>query len=91
VSQYQQKDNSGSLFKVEEKQSERHPDMSGSAMIDGVEYFFDAWFKVADSGRRWMSCSFKPKQKQAAKPAVKQASQPQRRRDTPEDDSDLPF
>jgi hypothetical protein len=89
VSQYQQKDNSGSLFKVEQKQSDRHPDMSGSAMIDGVEYFFDAWFKTADSGRRWMSCSFKPKQKQAA--PAKQASQPQRRRDTPEDDSDLPF
>lgn len=89
MSQYQQKDNSGSLFKVEEKQSERHPDMSGSAMIDGVEYFFDAWFKVADSGRRWMSCSFKPKQKQSAKPAAKQPEQRQQggRRDL----DDLPF
>lgn len=87
MSQYQQKDMFGSLFKVEQKQSDRHPDMSGSAMIDGVEYFFDAWFKTADSGRRWMSCSFKPKTKQAGKPAAKQPERQGRRDDL----DDLPF
>jgi uncharacterized protein (DUF736 family) len=90
VSKYEQKDMSGSLFKNEQKQTDRHPDYSGTATIDGVEMFMDAWIKTADTGRKWMSFSFKPKQKQAA-PAVKQPAQPQRRRDTPEDDSDIPF
>lgn len=91
MSNYETRDNTGRLFKVEEdKKRERGPDYSGTALVDGVEYFMDAWLKTADSGRKWMSFSFKAKEKQAA-PAVKQPAQPQRRRDTPEDDSDIPF
>jgi uncharacterized protein (DUF736 family) len=65
VSQYQQKDMSVSLFKNEQKQTDRHPDYSGTATINGVEMFMDAWIKTADTGRKWMSFSFKAKEKQA--------------------------
>jgi uncharacterized protein (DUF736 family) len=78
VSKYEQKDMSGSLFKNEQKQTDRHPDYSGTATIDGVEMFMDAWIKTADTGRKWMSFSFKPKQQQAAKPAAKQPARQQR-------------
>jgi uncharacterized protein (DUF736 family) len=84
VSKYEQKDMSGSLFKNEQKQTDRHPDYSGTATIDGVEMFMDAWLKTADTGRKWMSFSFKPKQQQAAKPAAKQPARQQR--DEPTDD-----
>jgi len=80
---YQQKDNAGSLFKNTEKTNERGPDYSGTATIDGTEFFMDAWLKKSDSGRTWMSFSFKPKQKQSSKPA-------QPRQQTRRDDSDLP-
>jgi uncharacterized protein (DUF736 family) len=84
VSKFEQKDMSGSLFKNENKASDRHPDYSGTATIDGVEMFMDAWIKTADTGRKWMSFSFKPKQKQAAAPAAKQPARQQR--DEPIDD-----
>lgn len=85
MSQYQQKDMSGSLFKNENKASDRHPDYSGTATIDGVEMFMDAWIKTADTGRKWMSFAFKPKNQQAAKPAAKQ---PARRQPEPQQDDD---
>lgn len=79
MSQYETRDNTGRLFKVEEdKKRERGPDYSGTAMIDGVEYFMDSWLKTAESGRKWMSFSFKAKEKQAAKPAAKQPARQQR-------------
>lgn len=63
MSNYQTRDNSGSLFKNEEKKTDNHPDYSGTALVGGVEMFMDAWIKTSDSGRRWMSFSFKPKEK----------------------------
>lgn len=72
---YEQRDNSGSLFKNTEKQSDKHPDYSGTAMIDGQEFFMDAWLKTSDSGRKWMSFSFKPKTKQQ-KPSKAPAKAP---------------
>ena len=59
---YQQRDNSGQLFKNGKKEKDTHPDYRGEALIDGVAYYMDAWLKTAESGRRWMSFSFKPKQ-----------------------------
>ena len=78
---YQPKDNSGSLFKNENKTNERGPDYSGTCMIDGVEYFMDSWLKTAETGRKWMSFAFKPKQKQQASPKAA----PKNLRDMPDD------
>lgn len=87
MSKYEQRDNSGSLFKNEEKESERHPDYSGMCVINGVEMYMDAWLKTADSGRRWMSFSFKAKGKSKdSKPEKQQPSRRQR-----DEDSDVPF
>lgn len=63
MSNYETRDNTGRLFKVEDdKKRDRGPDYSGTALIDGREYFMDAWLKTAESGRKWMSFSFKAKQ-----------------------------
>lgn len=82
---YETRDNSGRLFKNEEKKTDKHPDYSGEALVDGQTYFMDAWLKTADSGRRWMSFSFKPKQQATQKPA----SQPSK--SLAQMDDDVPF
>ncbi len=88
---YEQRDNSGSLFKNDKKQEgDSKPNMSGKAMIDGVMYFFDAWTKTTQAGDRWQSVSFKRMDSQAAPapapaPAARPAPKP-----APVDD-DIPF
>lgn len=81
---YQQKDNSGSLFKNDKKESPNHPDYKGSCMVNGVECWMDAWSKPKKDGQgRWLSFSFKPKQQ----PQKSQPRQPARR----DDASEIPF
>lgn len=64
---YEQKNNSGSLFKNDRKEKETHPDYKGSAMINGVEYWVSAWLKEGKGGTKYMSFSYQPKQEQAPK------------------------
>jgi len=72
---YEQKDNSGSLFK-NDKQQPNHPDYKGSCMVDGVEYWMSAWIKpTKDGSGRWMSFAFQPKEQ--AKPKARPARQDQ--------------
>lgn len=73
---YEQRDNSGSLFKNDRKtEGDTKPNMTGKCMIDGVMYFFDAWTKEGAKGR-WQSVSFKrmDKQEGAAPAAVPMAN-----------------
>lgn len=90
MANYEQRDNSGTLFKNDRKEEgDNKPNMTGKAMIDGVMYFFDAWTKDGAKGK-WQSVSFKrmDKQEQAAPSAhdkpVQKGYQP------PMADDDLP-
>ena len=69
---YEMRDNSGSLFKNEDRQKDTHANARGSAVIDGVHYFMDAWTKDGEKGK-WQSLSFKKKDKQ---PGVAAAPKP---------------
>lgn len=81
---YEQRELSGSLFKNEKRETDKHPNMQGSALINGVEYWVSAWTKEGAKGK-WQSLAFKPKERDE-----KPAPEPRRgRRD--EDDSDVPF
>lgn len=62
--------NRGVLFKNHRKQTDRHPDYTGSVNVDGVEFFLDAWLKDGPKGK-FMSLSVKRKDKQPE--PVKQA------------------
>lgn len=62
---YEQKDNSGSLFKNQKKTTDNHPDRNGSCKIDGVEYWVSGWIKQDKNGQPWMSLAFKRKDQPA--------------------------
>jgi hypothetical protein len=86
---YETKDYTGRLFKNDKKEKDTHPDYTGTALIGGVEHFMDAWLKTSDKGTKWMSFSFKPKQKQAEPPAPPARKAPSR--PAPDMDDDVPF
>ena len=62
MSEYQQKDNSGALFKNEKKETDSHPDYKGSAMIDGSDYWVSGWINVSNAGTKYMKFSYSPKE-----------------------------
>ena len=62
MSEYQQKDNSGALFKNDKKESDSHPDYKGSAMIDGSDYWVSGWINVSSAGTKYMKFSYSPKE-----------------------------
>lgn len=56
---YEQKDNSGTLFKNDRRDSENHPHAKGKALIGGVWYWVSAWTKEPKGGGdRFQSLSF---------------------------------
>ena len=81
---YETKDNTGRLFKNDKKETEKHPHYTGSATIGGVEFFMDAWLNTAESGRKYMSFRFKPKQQRQAPPPTTAAPAAQYRAKRPD-------
>lgn len=59
---YEQKDLTGSLFKNERKETDSHPDYKGSALLNGVDHWMDAWINTAKDGSKYMSLKFKAKE-----------------------------
>jgi hypothetical protein len=79
---YEQRDDTGSLFKNEKKTQPSHADYNGSIKVGGVEYWLNAWIKESSGGKKFMSLSVKPKD--ARKPA-------QRPRADLDDNDPIPF
>ena len=71
---YVQNNNSGSIFKNDKKETDKHPNAKGSALIDGVEYWVSAWTKESKDGGKYQSLSF---QKKDDKPQSKPQPKPQ--------------
>ena len=59
---YEQRDLSGSLFKNDKREKDTHPNLTGTVMIGGVEYWASGWTKERQNGEKWISLSFKPKE-----------------------------
>ena len=55
---YQTRDLSGALFKNKRKTTDRHPDYTGSALINGKEYQISSWLNTSKSGEKYMSLTF---------------------------------
>lgn len=57
---YEKRDMSGTLFKNDRREKDSHPNATGTAIIDGVEYWVSAWTKDGQKGK-FQSLSFKRK------------------------------
>ena len=78
--------NRGVLFRNDKKESEKHPDFTGSIDVGGVDHYLSAWVKESKQGKKFFSISIKPK-KEVAAPAIQKA------KENVEDDfeDDIPF
>jgi hypothetical protein len=95
------KDNTGTLGVNNRKETEKHPDYSGSMRIDGRDYWISGWKKIKQAdGSNFISLAFKPKDGTAARPEqfAKAAQDAFGLPETPavktrviDPDSDLPF
>ena len=83
---YEQKDNTGTLFKNDRREKDTHPHATGTALIDGVEYYVSAWTKEGKKGK-FQSLSFKPKEQR--RPDDGDAGYGRQPRDM--DDREIPF
>ena len=66
--------NRGVLFRNDKKESEKHPDFTGSIDVGGVDHYLSAWVKESKQGKKFFSISIKPKNDVAA-PAIQKAKQ----------------
>jgi hypothetical protein len=81
------RDNSGSLFKNERREKDTHAHARGTAMIDGVEYYVDAWTNTASNGNKYQSLKFKRKEQRSEQSSGYRAPEP-----TADDlDEEIPF
>ena len=68
-----ERENEGAIWKNENKDTDRHPDFKGHAVIAGVEYWVSAWKRPADAQNERapaLKFKFSPKeQRQERKPA----------------------
>lgn len=100
---FQQKPNTGSLFKNHKKSKENQPDYSGSCLIDGKKMKIGAWLKTSKKGEKFFSMSFQAPQGYAPqangyqRPMPTQGQKPQQSLsrdaswDTPIDGDEAPF
>lgn len=77
MSTFQQMPNSGSLFRNERKVTDKHPDYTGSILVEGKEFWISGWIKKSAAGKTFMSLAVNPKEPREPLP--------------PRDDDDLPF
>ena len=75
MSQQEQRDNSGIIFRNERKSRDSDRDYAGSATIDGVEYWVSGWIKQAKNGSKFLTFSFKAKDAPKAASTKTAASQ----------------
>jgi hypothetical protein len=82
---YEQRDNSGALFKNDKGDNEKRPDYKGDAMINGAAFEIGAWLREGKNGK-FLSLSFKPKEGRVVEPPAKTAP-----KTVADMDSDIPF
>jgi len=59
---FEQNDMSGALFPNRDRKTDRHPNATGSALINGIEFWVSAWTKIDRNGNKFQSLSFKIKE-----------------------------
>ena len=83
---YEQRDLSGSLFINDKREKDTHPNLTGTIMIDGKEYWLSGWTKEKSDGEKWISLAAKPKG-----PRQTDTRQPATTGSAFDDDESIPF
>ena len=66
--------NRGAIWKNEKRETDKHPHFTGTAMVEGVEYWVSGWKREGDNPKApALKFSFKRKEAPAA-PATKPAN-----------------
>ena len=78
-------DNRGAVWPNKKREKSTHPHWTGSATIDGTEYWVNAWKKADDASEKAPSISFTFRPKEAEREA------PPPRQTEPDFDDDIPF
>ena len=60
--------NRGSIWKNDKKETEKHPDFTGSLNVEGVEYWVSAWKRKPDANPKAPALSFSIKAKEQQAP-----------------------
>ena len=63
--------NRGALFKNDRKETDKHPDYSGSINVGGHDYWLSAWIKEGRNGK-FMSLSVKQKDARRVEESISQ-------------------
>lgn len=77
--------NRGAIWKNTKREKDTHPHFTGSATIEGVEYWVSAWKRGEDDKPDAPALRFTVKPKEERKPKPARAEQPT------EFDDDIPF
>lgn len=85
--------NRGSIWRNEKKATDKHPDFTGKATVDGVEYYLSAWKRGPDANPKAPALSFAftavADVAEKGMAQAKAAAQPQQVPEFPDDD--IPF
>ena len=84
----EERNNSGTLGKNPRKEKENHPGYTGKCMIDGKQFWISAWVKEANSGHKFFSLAFKPRE---SKSIAASSDAPSDAPPHPESDESVPF
>jgi len=57
------KDMSGVLFPVENKKTDKHPNLTGNIVIKGEKFYLSAWSNTSKNGKRYISLKANADQK----------------------------
>lgn len=69
-------ENRGSVWKNDRKESDKHPDFTGTINVEGVEYYLNAWKKREDANPKAPLLSFTVKKKEPRQDAPQRSSKP---------------
>ena len=56
--------NRGSIWKNDKKDTEKHPDFTGTLNVNGVEFWVSAWKRKADASEKTPALNFSVKPKE---------------------------
>lgn len=87
---FEQKDNSGAIFKNDKKEKDTHPDYRGPIRVDGKDKEISLWVKKDKNGKSYFSVAIKEPYKKEPRYAGDSDTAP-RKSKFDDLDSDVPF